>query len=74
MGLCAEHGVSLAFFTENGRFLARVQGPVSGNVLLRREQYRRSESLDNRRHCAVGGDRESGELPDGASCGRARQA
>jgi CRISP-associated protein Cas1 len=43
MGLCAEHGVALAFFTENGRFLARVQGPVSGNVLLRREQYRRSE-------------------------------
>lgn len=43
MGLCAERGVSLAYFTENGRFLARVHGPVSGNVLLRREQYRRSE-------------------------------
>jgi CRISPR-associated protein Cas1 len=43
MGLCAEHGVALAFFTMSGRFLARVQGPVSGNVLLRREQYRRSE-------------------------------
>ncbi len=43
MGLCAERGVALAFFTEHGRFLARVQGPVSGNVLLRREQYRRSE-------------------------------
>ena len=43
MGLCAERGVALAFFTMNGRFLARVQGPVSGNVLLRREQYRRSE-------------------------------
>ena len=42
-GLCAERGVALAFFTMNGRFLARVQGPVSGNVLLRREQYRRSE-------------------------------
>ncbi len=43
MGLCAENGVALAFFTQSGRFLARVQGPVSGNVLLRREQYRRSE-------------------------------
>lgn len=43
MGLCAEHGVALAFFTQSGRFIARVQGPVSGNVLLRREQYRRSE-------------------------------
>jgi CRISPR-associated protein Cas1 len=43
IGLCAAHGVALAFFTMNGRFLARTQGPVSGNVLLRREQYRRSE-------------------------------
>jgi CRISP-associated protein Cas1 len=40
MGFCAEKGVAISFLTENGRFLARVQGPVSGNVLLRREQYR----------------------------------
>src|ERR1035441_9355594 len=40
MGLCGESGVALSFLTENGRFLAHVQGPVSGNVLLRREQYR----------------------------------
>lgn len=40
MGLCGESGVALAFLTEHGQFLARVQGPVSGNVLLRREQYR----------------------------------
>lgn len=43
MGFCAERGVAISFLTENGRFLARVQGPVSGNVLLRREQYRRSD-------------------------------
>lgn len=43
MGLCAERGVSLNFFTEHGRFLARVEGPVSGNVLLRRKQYRASD-------------------------------
>jgi CRISP-associated protein Cas1 len=43
MGHCAENGVALSFLTENGRFLARVQGPVSGNVLLRREQYRRAD-------------------------------
>jgi CRISP-associated protein Cas1 len=43
MGLCAERGIALAFFSMNGRFLARIQGPVSGNVLLRREQCRRSE-------------------------------
>lgn len=40
MGFCGERGVGLSFFSERGRFLARVQGPVSGNVLLRREQYR----------------------------------
>ena len=43
MGFCAERDVSISFLTENGRFLARVQGPVSGNVLLRREQYRRAD-------------------------------
>jgi CRISP-associated protein Cas1 len=46
MGLCAERGVAMAYLTEHGRFLARVQGPVSGNVLLRREQYRRTEHED----------------------------
>jgi len=40
MGFCAEKGVAISFLSEHGRFLARVQGPVSGNVLLRREQYR----------------------------------
>jgi len=43
LGLCAERDVSVSFLTERGRFLARVQGPVSGNVLLRREQYHRSD-------------------------------
>lgn len=43
MGLCAERGVTLSFLTEQGKFLARVHGPVSGNVLLRREQYRRAD-------------------------------
>ena len=43
MGLCGERNVTLSFLTEYGRFLARVQGPVSGNVLLRKEQYRRSD-------------------------------
>ncbi|MEW6753806.1 MAG: type I-C CRISPR-associated endonuclease Cas1c [Candidatus Latescibacterota bacterium] len=43
---CAESGVLLSFMSEHGRFLARVQGPVAGNVLLRREQYRRAEDPD----------------------------
>ncbi len=43
LGFCGERGVAVSFLTENGRFLARVEGPVSGNVLLRREQYRRAD-------------------------------
>lgn len=46
MGFAAERGLGFSFLTEHGRFLARVQGPVSGNVLLRREQYRRADSSD----------------------------
>lgn len=40
LGLCGERGVHVSFMTEHGKFLARVTGPVSGNVLLRREQMR----------------------------------
>lgn len=43
LGHCAENGVALSFLTENGRFLARVSGKVSGNVLLRRQQYRMAD-------------------------------
>lgn len=43
MGACGERNVGLSFLSENGRFLARIHGPVSGNVLLRREQYRRAD-------------------------------
>jgi CRISPR-associated protein Cas1 len=43
LGYCAESGVSVAYLSMHGRFLARVEGPVSGNVLLRREQYRVSD-------------------------------
>lgn len=47
MGFCAENGVATSFLSENGRFLAKVQGPVSGNVLLRREQYRRADDMNS---------------------------
>jgi CRISPR-associated protein Cas1 len=46
MGFCAEQGVRISFLNENGRFLARVEGPISGNVLLRREQYRRADDRE----------------------------
>lgn len=40
MGYCGEQAIGLSFYTEYGKFLARVQGKQSGNVLLRRAQYR----------------------------------
>ena len=43
MGACAQRDVSLAFCTPRGRFLARVTGESSGNVLLRRAQYRAAD-------------------------------
>jgi CRISP-associated protein Cas1 len=45
LGHCAEHDVAISFMTGHGRFLARVMGPAAGNVLLRREQYRRADDL-----------------------------
>lgn len=44
MGYCAENGIGIVFYTEYGRFLARVQGRQTGNVLLRRTQYRWADS------------------------------
>jgi len=45
LGFCAERDISVSFMTEYGRFLAAVKGPVSGNVLLRREQYRKADDI-----------------------------
>ncbi len=45
LGFCAQNDVAVSFLTENGRFLAKVTGPVSGNVLLRRQQYRWADDL-----------------------------
>ena len=40
MGKCAKEGIELVFMSRSGHFLARVEGEVRGNVLLRRQQYR----------------------------------
>lgn len=53
MGHCADNGVSMSFLTETGRFLARVEGRVSGNVLLRRAQHRASDDPATCRMLAV---------------------
>jgi CRISPR-associated protein Cas1 len=41
--LCAESGVALTYLRESGRLIARIDAPRSGNVLLRREQFRRAD-------------------------------
>ena len=46
LGLCAERNVGLSFLTEHGRFWGRLSGPVKGNVLLRRKQYRMADSQE----------------------------
>src|SRR5881398_749878 len=43
MALCAENGAAVNFLTDSGRLLARVDAPGSGNVLLRREQFRKAD-------------------------------
>ena len=43
LAACAENGVTVSFLSLHGRFFASVQGPISGNVLLRRKQYRAAD-------------------------------
>lgn len=58
MGACAQRNIDLVFLSGNGRFLARVVGEVYGNVTLRKEQFRRSDSDEARiliaRNCIMG--------------------
>lgn len=42
LAACAEHGIGVVLLDERGRYKARVEGPIHGSVLLRREQYRRA--------------------------------
>ena len=46
LGHCARNGVAVSWLTENGRFMASMHGPTTGNVLLRREQYRKTDSTE----------------------------
>lgn len=78
----ADEGKSLVLLDGNGRFKARLEGPVSGNVLLRQAQHRRSTSADsclavaksciagklkNCRQVLLRGARESGRDDDNAA-------
>ncbi len=44
LGRCAEDGRTIIFLSHSGRFRCRVEGPTSGNVLLRRAQH---QALDD---------------------------
>ena len=60
MGACAEKGIGLAFCTPRGRFLARVCGENTGNVLLRRKQYRLAD--DPEESCTIARNMIFGKL------------
>lgn len=47
IGACAGAGITIVLLERNGRFAARVEGPVTGNVLLRRAQYRASDTPED---------------------------
>lgn len=47
IGICAERGITIALLDRVGRFQARIEGPVSGNVLLRRAQYRIADTAED---------------------------
>jgi len=46
MGRLAEEGKSLVLLDRNGRFKGRLEGPISGNILLRQAQFARANSTD----------------------------
>jgi CRISPR-associated protein Cas1 len=46
LGACGKAGVSVAFHGMNGKFLARIHGPQSGNILLRRAQHVKTTDLE----------------------------
>lgn len=54
----AEDGITLVLLDDNGRFKARLEGAVSGNVLLRQAQFQRvadpAFALDMARACVAG--------------------
>ena len=51
MNKCTEENIGFNFMSRSGKFLARAEGAVSGNVYLRREQYRIAD--DEKRSLAI---------------------
>jgi CRISPR-associated protein Cas1 len=47
LALCGERPLHISYLSEHGRFLARVVPATSGNVLLRRQQYRLADQSES---------------------------
>ncbi|MCI8664362.1 MAG: type I-C CRISPR-associated endonuclease Cas1 [Hungatella sp.] len=58
MGACAERNISLCYLSPQGKFLARVNGKIKGNVILREQQYKafldEGKSLEAAKYCIIG--------------------
>lgn len=82
MHRCAEEGIALVLLDGNGRFKARLEGPVSGNILLRQAQHRQAldekfalevaqsaiaGKLRNSRQVLLRGAREAADEQDGTA-------
>ncbi len=46
LGRCMEEGRSVVWLERSGRFRARVEGAVNGNILLRQAQYRAADDTE----------------------------
>jgi CRISP-associated protein Cas1 len=81
IGRLAEEGKSLVILDRAGRFRARIEGPVNGNVLLRKAQFERAASpefslnlakafvagkLRNSRYILLRGARDASDPQDAA--------
>ena len=82
MHRCADDGISLVLLNNHGRFKARLEGPVSGNILLRQAQHRLAldekfalgiaqstiaGKLRNARQILLRGAREAGDVEDSSA-------
>lgn len=86
---CAEDGRAVVLLDRNGRFKARIEGPISGNILLRQAQFRAAEDgalvldiaraivagkLRNARQVLLRGAREAARQEDSEKLTRASDA
>ncbi|MEN8260884.1 MAG: type I-C CRISPR-associated endonuclease Cas1c [Pseudomonadota bacterium] len=85
MHRCADGGVALVLLDRNGRFKARLEGPVSGNILLRQAHHQQAGEIDfaldaaramvagklkNARQVILRGAREAADDSDSANLSR----